>query len=204
MRYDDNTSIGCRSSPAKRQHISGWTTRDNTISWRWLNDKRTCICVALHPVSILHARRPSTLVLSARVRTLSHPVASLEALRPLATVDPSSLRLDAEPVSFALRPRSFKRIATRPRVDAADFETRVPRPRVFTLSFRSRADTMSVRLAVFPPAAVRATVVEIKASSPGHYPTACLELPDSTVVHSKLGVCSDVRKCLWLAAFVPV
>lgn len=86
-------------------------------------------------------------------------------MTPLPTIQPFPLGLNTQPVPFALRPVALVRIPAGPGVNPDYLKAVGPRPRVLALTLGSRADAVSVGFPVLPPAAIRATIVEVEPSA---------------------------------------
>lgn len=125
----------------------------------------TAICVGFSAIAVLQAVIPRALVFGTAAETHARAVPAFEAVRPLALVQPVAFGFDAQAVALALSPVTLVCVPAGPSVHPDHFETVIPRAGELALTLRSRADAMAVRFATFPSAAVRAAVIELKATS---------------------------------------
>ena len=94
----------------------------------------------------------------------THTVSAFEALSPFAFVYPALFFLNAQAVPLAAHPLALVAVAFGPYVNAAHFVAELPQAGEFAHRFGPCANAVSVRFAVFPAAAVAASVFKVESA----------------------------------------
>lgn len=131
--------------------------------------KRTSVSVNFDSITFLQTRSPASFITSSTLWFL-YSVPSFEPFFPFTLVRPFSSVFNTESMSTATEPFALKTVTIWPNINSTEFESVVPRAFISSLSFRSRADAISVRLAVFPFSAISSTIFKVKATTAHNKP----------------------------------